>query len=399
MSREMVKLDDCLQLITYGFTNPMPDSEEGPWKVTAKDIIDGRIDFTTARHTTADAFKNDLTDKSRPIRDDILLTKDGTLGRLAIVGDETICINQSVALLRLKKELLLPRYLFYLLQSPEYQGKMLADAGGSTIKHIYITKVNQLMIPVPSLEIQQKFINILFAYDRMVDNCKEQIKLLEEAAQRLYKEWFVDLRFPGHETTPIVDGVPEGWERNTINSIIDLQSGFAFKSTDFCESGTYKIVTIKNVQDGLFDGQNVSKIDEIPARMPAHCRLGDGDVLLSLTGNVGRVCVVNGQNYLLNQRVAKIKSDYPAYAYCLFRSSDMFTAMGNLANGAAQQNLSPIKTGQIKILIPPFSLLIRFEETASAYMKQMLTLNKQIELLQQARDRLLPKLMSGEIEV
>ena len=399
MSWDMIKLDDCLELITYGFTNPMPDAEAGPWKVTAKDIVDGRIDFSTARHTTMAAFENDLTDKSRPIKDDVLLTKDGTLGRLAIVGDEQICINQSVALLRLNKKMLLPRYLLYLLQSPEYQGKMLADAGGSTIKHIYITKVNQLQIPVPPLEMQNKLIDILFTYDQMIDNCKKQIKLLEEAAQRLYKEWFVDLRFPSHETTPMVDGVPEGWKQNTIDSIIDLQSGFAFKSADFCDSGTYKIVTIKNVQDGLFDGQNVSRIDAIPARMPAHCRLGDGDILLSLTGNVGRVCVVNGQNYLLNQRVAKIKSDYPAYAYCLFRSSDMFTAMGNLANGAAQQNLSPIKTGQIKILIPLVDLLMRFEMTASAYMKQMLNLNKQIELLQQARDRLLPKLMNGEIEV
>ena len=246
---------------------------------------------------------------------------------------------------------------------------------------------------------QRKIASVLSAYDDLIENNQKQIKLLEEVAQRLYKEWFVDLRFPGHETTPIVDGVPEGWKQDTINSIIELQSGFAFKSADFCDSGTYKIVTIKNVQDGLFDGKNVSKINDIPARMPPHCRLNDGDILLSLTGNVGRVCVVNGQDYLLNQRVAKIKSDYPVYAYCLFRSSDMFTSMGNLANGAAQQNLSPIKTGQIKTLIPSVSLLIRFEVTASAYLKQMLNLNKQIELFQQARDRLLPKLMNGEIEV
>ena len=260
-------------------------------------------------------------------------------------------------------------------------------------------KLSTIQFPAPPIENQRKIADILSTYDNLIENNQKQIKLLEEAAQRLYKEWFVDLRFPGHETTPIVDGVPEGWEQNTINSIIDLQSGFAFKSADFCDSGKYKIVTIKNVQDGLFEGQNVSRIDDIPARMPAHCRLGDGDILLSLTGNVGRVCVVNGQNYLLNQRVAKIKSDYTAYAYCLFRSSDMFTAMGNLANGAAQQNLSPIKTGQIRILIPPVDLLVRFEVAVSVYMKQMLNLNKQIELLQQARDRLLPKLMSGEIEV
>lgn len=399
MSWDMIKLDDCLELITYGFTNPMPDAEAGPWKVTAKDIVDGRIDFSTARHTTMAAFENDLTDKSRPIKDDVLLTKDGTLGRLAIVGDEQICINQSVALLRLNKKMLLPRYLLYLLQSPEYQGKMLADAGGSTIKHIYITKVNQLQIPVPPLEMQNKLIDILFTYDQMIDNCKKQIKLWDEAAQRLYKEWFVDLRFPGHETTPITDGIPEGWKKDTVDSIISLLSGFAFRSADFSDAGTYKIVTIKNVQDGMFDGHNVSRIVEVPAKMPKHCYLDNGDILLSLTGNVGRVCVVTGSDYLLNQRVAKLKSDCPAFTYCLFRSNDMFIAMGNLANGAAQQNLSPIKTGQIKILIPSAYLLARFEEFASVYMKQMLNLNKQIELLQETRDRLLPKLMNGEIEV
>ena len=125
MSWELKKLDDCLELITYGFTNPMPDTDTGPWKVTAKDVVNGRIDFSTARHTSEEAFENELTDKSRPIKDDILLTKDGTLGRLAIVHDEKICINQSVALLRVNKDILLPKYLYYLLLTPEYQGKCL----------------------------------------------------------------------------------------------------------------------------------------------------------------------------------------------------------------------------------------------------------------------------------
>ena len=141
-----VKLDDCLELITYGFTNPMPDTLSGPWKVTAKDINNGRIVFETARHTSQEAFDNDLTDKSRPKKGDILLTKDGTLGRLAIVGDERVCINQSVALLRVNKDILSVPYLYYLLSTPLYQAKMIADAGGAAIKHIYITRVNQLLI-------------------------------------------------------------------------------------------------------------------------------------------------------------------------------------------------------------------------------------------------------------
>jgi len=98
-----------LDLITYGFTNPMPDADDGPWKLTAKDVIDGRINYKTARRTTIDAFKNDLTDKSRPKVGDVLLTKDGSIGRVAIVDREGICINQSVALLR-PNELIVPNF-------------------------------------------------------------------------------------------------------------------------------------------------------------------------------------------------------------------------------------------------------------------------------------------------
>ena len=330
--------------------------------------------------------------------EDIIYTRTGQVG-LVFTDQYGVIHNNCFTVTPNDAKTLNRYYLYYVLQSEDFYSAANNLASGAAQSDLPHGAFRSIEIPVPPLASQMRIAEILKGYDDLIENNQKQIKLLEEAAQRLYKEWFIDLRFPGHETTPIVDGVPEGWEQNTINSIIDLQSGFAFKSADFCDSGKYKIVTIKNVQDGLFEGQNVSRIDDIPARMPAHCRLGDGDILLSLTGNVGRVCVVNGQNYLLNQRVAKIKSDDTAYAYCLFRSSDMFTAMGNLANGAAQQNLSPIKTGQIRILIPPVDLLVRFEVAVSVYMKQMLNLNKQIELLQQARDRLLPKLMSGEIEV
>ena len=193
--------------------------------------------------------------------------------------------------------------------------------------------------------------------------------------------------------------VMNGWNHNTVDSIVNLLSGYAFKSTTFDDSGDFKIVTIKNVQDGFFDGENVNRILEMPSKMPDHCVLQDGDILLSLTGNVGRVCLVNGENYLLNQRVAKLDSKFKGYTYCLFRSKDMFDAMNNLANGAAQQNLSPIRTGNIEIPIPNDTLLADFEKIINPIIKKILILNKEISELKQARDRLLPKLMSGEIEV
>ena len=260
-------------------------------------------------------------------------------------------------------------------------------------------KLSTIKFPAPSIEIQDKIVELLSAYDDLIENNQKQVKLLEEAAQRLYKEWFVDLRFPGYEDVAVVDGVPEGWKKDSVDSRIKLLSGYAFKSSEFNAEGKYKIVTIKNVKDGQFDGDNVSRMVEIPDKMPVHCKLSDGDILLSLTGNVGRVCIIHGEDYLLNQRVAKLKSDIPAFTYCLFRSKEMFDEMNNLANGAAQQNLSPIRTGKIQILFPTDDLIQSFEKTVQPIIDRIAVLNKEILVSIQARDRLLPKLMSGELEV
>lgn len=291
-------------------------------------------------------------------------------------------------------------FLYYYMGQQSIREAMAKTMVGASGRQRVNNKVfHDLQINLPPLSTQHCIANILSRYDSLIENYQKQIKLLEEVAQRLYKEWFVDLRFPGHENTKIVDGVPEGWERKKVNSIIELQSGFAFKSSTFDDNGTYKIVTIKNVKDGAFDGDNVSKIVAIPDKMPKHCILADGDILLSLTGNVGRVCIVNGKSYLLNQRVAKLATDYKAFTYCLFRSRDMFIEVNNLANGAAQQNVSPIRIGEMKILLPNSELLQEFESIVFKSIARIISLQSQLHLLTEARDRLLPKLMSGDIEI
>ena len=295
-----VKLDDCLELITYGFTNPMPDTLSGPWKVTAKDINNGRIVFETARHTSQEAFDNDLTDKSRPKKGDILLTKDGTLGRLAIVGDERVCINQSVALLRVNKDILSVPYLYYLLSTPLYQAKMLADAGGAAIKHIYITRVNQLLIPCPSYDEQCRIAIILSRYDSLIENHQKQIKLLEEAAQRLYKEWFVDLHFPGHENTKIVDGVPEGWEKKRLIDLVDVQYGYAFDGKLFNNNGEgMPILRIRNIPDGITSDYTT---EEASPNYIVH----DGDIVVGMDG-IFHINSWNGGDAYLVQRACSFR--------------------------------------------------------------------------------------------
>jgi type I restriction enzyme S subunit len=157
-------LKNYLNRITYGFTNPMSDSDEGPWKITAKDVVNGQIDYTTARKTTLEEYDN-LTDKSKPKKNDVLLTKDGTLGRTALVLEEGLCVNQSVAVLTPNSSIV-PSFLSILLQMPEYQTEMIKNSGGGTIKHIYITKVEKMMVCVPLKEEQEAFVAFIEQVDK-----------------------------------------------------------------------------------------------------------------------------------------------------------------------------------------------------------------------------------------
>ena len=374
-------------------------SDEGIPVVMPKDLIQGVV----SEESIARVSKEHVERLSKhKIRDgDILYSRRGDVGKCAFTSEREIgwicgtgCLKVSV-----DKDKADPQFIFYQLQKAETIGWVINHAVGSTMLNLNTSILSAVPVDVPEIEIQRKIVKILSSYDELIANNQKQIKLLEEAAQRLYKEWFVDLRFPGYEDVKIVDGVPEGWKKDTIDSRIELLSGYAFKSSEFNDEGKYKIITIKNVKDGQFDGDNVNRMINIPEKMPEHCKLVDGDILLSLTGNVGRVCIVHGENFLLNQRIAKLRSNNMAYTYCLFRSKDMFDNMNNLTNGVAQQNLSPIRTGKINIVFPTDALIQMFEKTVNPMLNKITVLNKSILSLSQARDRLLPKLMNGEIEV
>lgn len=247
-------------------------------------------------------------------------------------------------------------------------------------------KLLSVPLDIPDVENQRRIASILSDYDSAIANARKQIELLEEAAMRLYREWFVDNADPK-------------WVEGSVGDFAELLNGYAFKSKEFCSAGKYKIITIKNVKDGLFDVNKADAIDELPKSMPLHCKIQNGDILISLTGNVGRTCLTYGGGYLLNQRVAKIKSAFPSYAYCAFRSPTLQQIMLGLATGAAQQNLSPIKLCAAKWVIPDKIVLNNFEHRTRGMFSRIIVLLNTIQALTEARDRLLPKLMSGEIDV
>ena len=400
-----VKLGDYCLKIGSGST-PKGGStvyvESGTSFIRSQNVYNLSFDYNGLTHITEEAA-NKLKGVTI-FNEDILLNITGdSVARTCIVPNDVLParVNQHVAIVRVDRKKMNGRFLNYYLASPRMQAHMLSLAVGKGASRNAMTKqmIENFKVPCPPLDTQHRIATILSRYDSLIENYQKQIKLLEESAQRLYKEWFIDLRFPGHENTKIVDGVPEGWEKKKMKDLVDLKSGFAFKSTTFVEKGEYKIVTIKNVKDGFFDGENVSYLNLVPEKMPSHCFLHTGDILLSLTGNVGRVSMVVGDNYLLNQRVAKLESNFPAFTYCLFRYYDTFVAINNLANGAAQQNVSPIRIGDLNFIMANDKILNHFENVVENIRTNILNLSLQIKHLTEARDRLLPKLMSGEINV
>ena len=327
-------------------------------------------------------------------------------GKSSIVKNlnEPTTYESSVIRLRLNKKHSNPYFYYYWLLSPSGKGAIASIVTGANVKGIKSSDLKNIVVPTPPLPTQNKIVGILSAYDDLIENNLKRIKLLEEMAQITYEEWFVRLRFPGHESTPInpETGLPEGWRMGTMQDLFDFKNGYAFKSGTYVQDGQHKIVTIKNVQDGSFIPDTTDTIAELPSNIKAHHHLSTGDIIMSLTGNVGRVCLVYGENYLLNQRVAKVVPNIPAdrlYLYTLLRSRGTLTQLENISNGAAQQNLSPVNASKMPALVPARNVLDDFNKNIGGIIDLICLKNIENNRLREARDILLPRLMTGVIDV
>jgi len=243
--------------------------------------------------------------------------------------------------------------------------------------------------------IQKRIADVLSAFDDKIELNNKINQTLEQMAQAIFKEWF----------SAKEGKFPKGWRVSKIDDLIKIISGHPFSSKLYTiNKKALGVVTIRNVQDGNFITNCDSFIDKknIPENMSPECLIHDGDILLSLTGNVGRVCFVYGGEYLLNQRVAKLQpkeiKDF-AFCYFLFRQKKMQNYLINMAKGSAQPNLSPVETGKISLLIPPREILDNFYNLVGSMYKQLVKNAEENQKLASLRDLLLPKLMNGKILV
>ena len=261
---------------------------------------------------------------------------------------------------------------------------------GSAQKALTISALKDLSILLPSIDVQQRIATILSRYDSLIENYQKQIKLLEEAAQRLYKEWFVDLHFPGHENTKIVDGVPEGWEKKRLIDLVDVQYGYAFDGRLFNSNGEgMPILRIRNIPDGITSDYTT---EEASPNYIVH----DGDIVVGMDG-IFHINSWNGGDAYLVQRACSFRPKEESTRGYIFQAiQEPIKYFEQTLVGATVAHLGKKHIDSIELIVPANNdFYIPFQKG----FKQRQSLLSQIRLLTEARDRLLPKLMSGEIAV
>ena len=333
---------------------------------------------------------------------DMLLTSVGTIGVPYIVREKDYFYfkDGNLTWFRNFSDELNSKYLFFWVKSSEGQSVLNNTTIGSSQKALTIASLKGLEIPCPPAPVQKRIVEILAGYDDLIENNQKQIKLLEEAAQRLYKEWFVDLRFPGHETTPIVDGVPEGWEVCKFSEIASIMSGGTPKTEvkEYYE-GDIPFYTPKDSDGSFFVFDTITHISEAGLE---HCNsqyYPEGTVIITARGTVGKTTIL-AVPMAMNQSCYALKCDELNSPYYLFFSLNKeVDSLKTMANGGVFNTIIVKTFDSISLTIPTQKVLSAFNAVVSSIMQQIKAKMKQNIHLAEARDRLLPKLMSGEIEV
>lgn len=374
--------------------------------VTGKHIKNGQIDPTDA-YCISEKDYISINARSLVEQWDVLMSMIGTVGESAVVKTQPDYAIKNVALFKCGSSELKGKWLNYYLHSPEAQGKMLGNMKGSSQQFLSLKQLRNLPILTTDEPTMRKIVGILSAYDDLIENNQKQIKLLEEAAQRLYKEWFVDLHFPSHESTPIIDGIPQGWKKEEFSQVFNFVRGKSYTSQELSEDNGVLMVNLKNIR--AWGGYKRNAEKRFIGQYKESQTLEAGDVVMSVTDMtqerrlVGHVAMIPDFNEPATFSMDLIKllpyEITKNYLYAVLQYGDYGKEISILANGTNVLHLKPEAMMKMKMLIPKNDILSAFEKVFESIRKQLEILQNQCELAIEARDRLLPKLMNGEIKV
>lgn len=398
-----VKLRDVCSSIYDGDHNAPPKSGHGVPFITISNIDanDGAIDFSNTAFVPEEYYES-LKVERRPKCNDVLYSVVGSFGIPSLVrNDSKFVFQRHIAILRPSKAID-PAYLYYVLKDPSFFHWADAVAIGAAQRTVTLGQLRAKEIELPDMETQRHVADVLSAYDELIENNRRQIKLLEEAAQRLYREWFIDLKFPGHETTPIVDGLPEGWGRGTLLDLADTVRGCSYSSDEIMR-GEKTLINLGNLTP--FGGFRSGYEKPFSGKSREDQTVAKGDVVMGLTeqaiGLAGYAALLPTvpDGSVISADLVKIvpKEVVPAeFVYAILRYGRLSELISPLANGTKIKHLRPQSLSRVTTQIPSIELMQRYAAVVCPAYEQVNVCQQQVVAAREARDRLLPKLMTGE---
>ena len=395
------KVDGHIQTGPFGSQLHQSDySEVGTPVVMPKDIVNGTISEEGIARVSEEHVLRLSRHKVRT--GDILFSRRGDVGRCAYISPKgqgwlcgTGCLRVTV-----DAKVADSKFIFYYLQQASAIDWIEKHAIGATMLNLNTGILANVPIMLPSLPTQHRIASILSAYDDLIENNRRQIKLLEEAAQRLYREWFVELRFPGHESVKVIDGVPEGWTVTTASEVTNvLRRGI---SPNYDETARLSVISQKCIRQYMVDMNQVRRQSK---SFDSSMGLLDSDTVICSTGTgtLGRVGKVFGNhpNCTFDSHVTLVRTNgIVGKHYLNLRMYELREYFDSCKTGSTNQTeLSRSIVQNVKVYIADSHTQQIFEKIEEAYHQKMMICQHQIQLLTETRDRLLPKLMNGEMEV
>ena len=390
------KLNDVCELIVDCPHSTEPDEGEGYPIIRTPNIGVGYLDLEGVQRVSKAAYdRRNIRAVPRP--NDLILAREAPAGNVGIIREGMkVCLGQRTVLIRPSAEKVSPLFLNYYLNAPKQRHALLSNSNGATVSHVNMPVIRNLVIELPDREVQDRIADVLSAYDELIENSRRQIKLLEEAARRLYKEWFIDLKFPGRETTSIVNGLPEGWRMGCLGECCTLVKTISkqdertgnelYIGLEHMPKGSICLRAHGVAADVIGNKTKFQKGDILFGKIrPYFHKVGFAqfDGITSTDAIVMRA--VGGKQALL---LAVTSSDeFVSYA----------TATSKTGTKMPRADWNAMKSYQIPI--PSVDVALRFETVYESFVSSIAQCSSQIVAARKARDRLLPKLMSGEIEV
>jgi len=404
MKWNIVRMGDIALNISPGpFGSQLHSSDystKGTPIIMPKDMIDGHISHTNLAFVSEEHVVR--LNRHQVREGNLMIARKGDVRKCVYItkNEEGWMTGSDCLKVVLDESHCYPKFIYYQLRSP-FIGKWLETISiGATMPSINTGLLSSIELYLSPIIKQRKIANILSNYDLLIRNNQKQICLLEEAAQRLYKEWFVDLRFPEHENVKIVDGVPEGWRKVPFSEVVEVMSGGTPKTSNpEYYNGNIPFYSPKDSDGHYFSFDTEIHISDYGLNNCNSRLYPIGTVIVTARGTVGKTTIL-AKPMAMNQSCYALKSDYLNSVYFLFFSLNKeIDALKGMANGGVFNTIIVKTFDRIHILIPPISMVKAFDNRVSPIMETIKNKMLANDKLTEARDRLLPKLMSGEIEV